>query len=65
MVQRKRELIPLFPETKEIKCPACGDILIYLMLGRLLYCKRCEKCYKNDNGNVGEETVLPYIKKDN
>lgn len=48
-----------------LKCPNCDEILTLLMpSGKTLYCNKCEKYYKNDNDNVGEETTSPYIRKD-
>lgn len=48
-----------------LKCPNCGERLTYLMpSGSHLYCDKCNKYYKNDNGNVGEETENPHTKKD-
>lgn len=48
-----------------LKCPSCDGMLTFLMPdGHTLYCNKCEKYYKNDNGNVGEETTSPYTRKD-
>lgn len=48
-----------------LKCPNCGERLTYLMpSGSHLYCDKCNKYYKNDNGNVGEETENPYKRND-
>lgn len=48
-----------------LKCPNCYEPLTFLMPGgKTLYCNRCERYYKNDNGNVGEETTSPYTRKD-
>ena len=52
-------------ETSLPKCPVCDGFLTRLMPdGATLYCNKCEKYYKNDNGNVGEETTSPYIRND-
>ncbi len=46
-----------------LKCPNCDEMLTFLMpSGKTLYCNKCEKYYKNDNGNVGVETTSPYTK---
>lgn len=43
-----------------LKCPNCDKQLTFLMpSGKTLYCNRCERYYKNNNGNVGEETTSP------
>ncbi len=48
-----------------LKCPNCDEPLTFLMpSGKTLHCNKCERYYKNDNGNVGEETTSPYAKKD-
>ena len=45
---------------KVLKCPNCGEKLMFLMPdGKFLSCNNCDKCYINNNGNVGNETVLP------
>ena len=46
--------------SKFLNCPACGENLMYLMDGITLYCKKCKKYFKNNNGTVGEETSYPY-----
>ncbi len=47
-----------------LKCPNCNEPLSFLMpSGKTLYCNKCEKYYKNDNGTVGEETTSPYTNK--
>ncbi len=48
-----------------LKCPNCNEPLTYLMpSGKILHCNKCKRYYKNDNGNVGEETISPYTRKD-
>ncbi len=54
-------------ETKEkdfLRCPICNEILMYMEPdGSTLYCKKCDKFFKNENGTVGEETTDPYPNK--
>ena len=46
-----------------LKCPKCNEVFIFVMLSdKTLYCNKCEKYYKNKNGNVGEEPNLSYTK---
>lgn len=46
-----------------LKCPNCNEVLTFLMPdAQTLYCNKCEKYYKNENGNVGEQTTSPYTK---
>jgi len=41
-------------------CPKCNGMLSFLMpSGKYLYCDKCDKYYKNNNGVVGEETSKP------
>ena len=48
-------------EPKELRCPYCNERLMILAPdGTTLYCKKCNKYFKNNNGSVGEETVSPY-----
>ena len=48
-----------------LECPKCDGMLAFLMPdGKTLYCNKCEKYYKNDNGSVGVETTSPYQRKD-
>lgn len=50
---------------KQPKCPNCGEPLTFLMPdGEVLNCNKCNKCFKNNNGKVGEETSSPYTNKD-
>ena len=47
------------------KCPACYEKLTFLMPdGQTLHCNKCGKYYKNENGDVGEETSSPYTRTD-
>ena len=47
---------------KELHCPYCNERLMYLEPDdTILYCKKCDKYFKNNNGTVGEETVSPYL----
>lgn len=49
-------------EPKFLKCPVCGENLMYMQPdASTLYCKKCNKYFKNNNGTVGEETSYPYI----
>ena len=52
-------------EEKEVlRCPICNERLMYMEPdGNTLYCKKCEKFFKNNNGAVGEETTDPYTDK--
>lgn len=46
-------------------CPNCNERLSKLMPdGKVFSCNKCGKCYKNDDGNVGEETSSPYTRND-
>ena len=48
-------------EPKFLKCPVCGENLMYMQPdASTLYCKKCNKYFKNNNGTVGEETSYPY-----
>ena len=48
-----------------LHCPVCNERLMYMEPdGNTLYCKKCEKFFKNNNGTVGEETTDPYLNKD-
>lgn len=50
---------------KQPKCPNCGEPLTFLMPdGKVLNCNKCNKCFKNNNGKVGEETSSPYNRND-
>lgn len=45
-------------------CPICNEKLMYMEpSGNTLYCKKCEKFFKNNNGIVGKETTDPYTDK--
>ena len=47
------------------KCPVCYEKLTFLMPdGQTLHCNKCGKYYKNENGDVGEETSSPYTRTD-
>ncbi len=44
-----------------LQCPICKEKLMFMMPdGTILYCKNCNKNFKNNNGSVGEETTSPY-----
>ena len=46
---------------KILTCPICNANLMYLEPdGTTLYCRNCNKNFKNNNGSVGEETTSPY-----
>lgn len=46
---------------KNFICPICKEKLMFMMPdGTILYCKNCNKNFKNNNGSVGEETTSPY-----
>lgn len=64
--KEQKSIVENETKTKNIlKCPNCDETLTFLMpSGKTLYCNKCERYYKNDNGNVGEETTSPYIRKD-
>ena len=48
-----------------LKCPICNEYLTFLMpTGGTLYCKKCDKYFKNDDGKVGAETTSPYTRND-
>ena len=56
---------PQNAQTRILMCPSCGARLMFLMPdGRTLHCNQCNKCFRNDNGNVGEECGSPYTRKD-
>ncbi|MBR2712625.1 MAG: hypothetical protein IKE73_02825 [Bacilli bacterium] len=47
---------------KFLKCPICGENLMYMQPDAItLYCRKCNKNFKNNNGTVGEEASYPYI----
>ena len=51
-------------EAKVLNCPICNERLIYLEPdGKTLYCSKCEKYFKSNDGSVGEETTSPYTDK--
>lgn len=69
MIERLINKIELNKKTNnDIKnrlCPYCNVPLALLMpSGKTLYCNKCEKYFKNENGNVGDETTSPYTRKD-
>ncbi len=46
---------------KFLKCPICGENLMYMEPdATTLYCRKCNKYFKNNNGTVGEEASYPY-----
>ncbi|MBO6244409.1 MAG: hypothetical protein J6O41_07635 [Clostridia bacterium] len=48
-------------EPKFLKCPICGDNLMYMQPdSTTLCCRKCNKYFKNNNGVVGEEASYPY-----
>lgn len=48
-------------ETRNEIINICNEKLMFLMPdGSHLYCNKCEKYYLNNNGDVGDETTLPY-----
>lgn len=48
-------------ESKFLKCPLCGENLMYMQPDALtLYCKKCNKYFKNNCGTVVEEILYPY-----
>ena len=57
-------ILPIFMKKEKREtpiCPICGQSLSFMMSsGRILYCDKCEKYFKNDNGKVGEECKSPY-----
>lgn len=58
--------IPFVKKEKKIPvCPNCGERLMFLMPdGQVLSCNKCNKYYKNNNGEAGEETSSPYNRND-
>ena len=55
--QNQRRPIPL--------CPICNGRLTFLMPdGCTLYCDKCQKYFKNENGVAGKECGTPYKRKD-
>lgn len=52
-------------QTNILMCPSCGARLMFLMPdGRTLYCHKCDKHFRNNNGTVGEECGSPYKRTD-
>ena len=46
------------------KCHICGEDLMFMMPDAMtLYCKKCDKYFKNNYGDVSEETSYPYTDK--
>lgn len=46
-------------------CPICKNKLSFMMPdGKTLHCFNCNKYFVNNNGGTGEETGLPYTRKD-
>ena len=46
-------------------CPICKQPLMFLMPdGDALYCNNCDKCFENNDGNVGKEVDAPYPNND-
>lgn len=44
-----------------LSCPVCNGNLMYMEPdGTTLFCRNCNKYFKNNNGSVGEETTAPY-----
>ena len=66
-LEKMNELIDKYSETsesKELHCPYCNERLMFLEPdGIVLYCRKCDKHFKNNNNTVGEETVSPYTNK--
>ncbi len=61
MMNKFIDEIPIIEEKEVLHCPACNERLMYMEPdGNILYCKKCEKFFKNDNQSVGEETTNPY-----
>lgn len=58
--------LPFVKKEKKIPvCPNCGEKLMFLMPdGQVLSCNKCNKYYKNNNGETGEETSSPYKRND-
>ena len=54
---------PVTEEKEILLCPVCNESLMYMEQGNTLYCQKCEKFFKNDNGTVGEEATNPYKNK--
>jgi hypothetical protein len=43
------------------RCPNCKGILGYIMPDKcVLHCNKCDKCFVNNNGEVGQECDDPY-----
>lgn len=58
--------LPFVKKEKKIPvCPNCGERLMFLMPdGQVLSCDKCNKYYKNNNGEIGDETSSPYTRND-
>lgn len=54
-----------FKKQNILVCPICNKPLMFMAPdGRVLHCGTCNKYYKNNDGEVGEETTTPYVNKD-
>lgn len=61
LINKIDEKLENINEPKFLKCPVCGENLMYMQPdATTLYCKKCNKNFKNNNGTVGEETSYPY-----
>ena len=55
-IKKLKELIDENPsQTRELKCPYCGDNLKFLEPSGAKYCEKCNKCFGGDPNTVGEE----------
>ncbi len=60
-LEENKNATSIIEDKNVLCCPNCNERLIYMMPGGdTLYCKKCEKFFKNDNESVGEETTNPY-----
>lgn len=58
-LQKFIEELPVGDNIEFLYCPYCNEKLMYLEPGNTLYCRTCDKHFKNDNNTVGEEIENP------
>lgn len=61
LINKIDEKIKDYEKPEILTCPTCNNNLMFMEPdGTTLYCKNCNKYFKNNNGSVGDETVSPY-----